>query len=441
MGNLILLVFLLSITLFLNYGICKRDILAPPVIMTGMFLISSVFALINCMEWSIDYSFNATMIIWTGIVVFCLPFYVVFIHRSRKDTNILVYNFSVIPLESWKIIITILIDAFLLVLYYRAIHSLVRNSGYTGTHVQLYFRNVTGYEGTESIGSLLKQLVKIIDASAYIFTYIFINNVLLNKERYLKNLLLLIPSIMFVIKAFMSGGRQDMLRVFSFFVIVTYYMTKQKTNWRKNISFRFLGIIIASFTIALPLFYYTLQLAGRSTTRTMFQMISTYIGGPIQHFNQYLQDPVERVFIGEESLTPVLNILSSLGIIDFHSTIHLEARRLGITHGNVYSFFRRPLHDFGMMGMYAFVILISLFFVYMYFTKVRYRNQSTRSELDLIIYGYFMYWIVLSSIDQLSMSYISLYTLVTLILIYFMWRVYVTVRIKKGRISIKKLSK
>ncbi|MTW25656.1 oligosaccharide repeat unit polymerase, partial [Streptococcus pneumoniae] len=109
----------------------------------------------------------------------------------------------------------------------------------------------------------------------------------------------------------------------------------------------FVGLIAG-----IPTFYYSLFLSGRSTTRTVFESISTYLGGSIQHFNQYIQNPigVAEVF-GDESFVAIMNILGNLGFVNYNSTVHLEFRQLGITMGNVYTFFRRPWHDFGLVGM------------------------------------------------------------------------------------------
>ncbi len=52
--------FLLCLTLFLltffYFFAFNQDLIAPPVVMSVMFLISSVFALINVQNWNIEYS-------------------------------------------------------------------------------------------------------------------------------------------------------------------------------------------------------------------------------------------------------------------------------------------------------------------------------------------------------------------------------------------------
>lgn len=442
METLIILVVTLTCMFFMTYYLCGRDLLAPPVIMTGMFIIGSMFALLNSIEWEIDYSWKAYALIVTGIVAFDVPFVICYQIISKEQPESEEFcKLHVICISRWKVFLTIAVDLLLLIIYYQAVNTLVRNTGYMGTNVQFYFRTVTSYEGTENLNVIVRQLVKVIETTAYIFTFVFVNNVIY-KSKIRKNIIYLLPALMSIIKAFMSGGRLEMLRFIAFVVIVAYILNQKKFCWKKNISIKYICVIIAAFFIVLPLFYYTLSLTGRSTTRTMFQMISTYVGGPIQHFNQYILEPTEPgKYFGTETFTPILNLLDSFGLIDYHKVVHLEYRRLGITMGNVYTFFRRPLHDFGIVGMYLFVILVSSFFSGMYLFKVKYKRISYTTDFYIMVYGYFMYWIILSSIEQYAVIYISIYTVITLLLLYVLWKFYFYVDFKKHKIIIRKSCK
>ena len=172
MGTLIALVITLTIMFLLTYYLCGRDLLAPPIIMTGMFLIGSVFAVANAIEWQIDYSFKAYLIIVTGIIVFDIPFFVYYQFSLKRQSELKICKEYIIHIDKWKVILTISLDLLLLFLYYKSVNTFVRNAGYTGVNVQLYFRNITGYEGTDNLNVLLRQLVKVIDVTAYIFTFV-----------------------------------------------------------------------------------------------------------------------------------------------------------------------------------------------------------------------------------------------------------------------------
>ncbi len=95
----------------------------------------------------------------------------------------------------------------------------------------------------------------------------------------------------------------------------------------------------------------------------------------------------------------------------------MEFRPLGIGFNNVYTFFRRPLHDFGLVGMYLFTAFVAVLFAYIYYGKIKYRDYVKAEKWTLLL-GYLYYWIVCSSIVQYSVAYISYGTVSTLIVIF-----------------------
>ena len=95
----------------------------------------------------------------------------------------------------------------------------------------------------------------------------------------------------------------------------------------------------------------------------------------------------------------------------------MEFRRLGIGYSNVYSFFRRPLHDFGVLGMYLFVGCIAVFFAYMYYRKIKGNTNLNSTTYWTLVYGYFFYWIISSPIIQYSVNYVSVGTVTFLIIL------------------------
>ncbi|VLO58626.1 polysaccharide polymerase Cps19aI [Streptococcus pneumoniae] len=430
--------FLLCLTLFLltffYFFAFNQDLIAPPVVMSVMFLISSVFALINVQNWNIEYSGLAYLLIISGIVVFSMP--LLALNSPSLNTKIKVTD-RLIDIQFWKIALTILVDLLILYLYRKEIYNLVLSSGYSGSNIQWFFRNSTSYEGELTVRTSIRFLIRIIDVSAYIFGYTFINNFIIYGHRRSKDLLLLAPFLIFISKTLLSGGRQDIIKILIAYVVITYIQQKRKVGWDKVISHKYMRLGFVGLIAGIPAFYYSLFLAGRSTTRTIFESVSTYLGGPIQHFNQYVKNPVEagEVF-GSESLVPVLNILGKLGLVNYNRTIHLEFRRLGITIGNVYTFFRRPWHDFGLVGMYIFSFAVGVFFAF-YYLKLRKSQASFELDIHTIIYSYFFYWIFLSSIDQYSFTTISLFTLVFIVLVYLLAFFYWNLDFHRGKLVIK----
>lgn len=444
MENLILLMISLLILLFMTYYLSGKDILSPPNIMILVFILSTLFTIINAVEWQVTYYFKSYFILITGIVSFVIPY--IFISMLKKDNKAvgIVNNYNVaekriIYVDKWKIILTVLIDIVIIYFYRKAVYGVVSSSGYSGTNIIWRYKLISGVERTSYVSGYIRLLVKIIDASAYTCVYIFINNVIIYKEKIRYHILLTGPAVIYCVKGLLGGGRQDILKLAAFSFIVSYILNNRKTGWKKNISFKYILFGIIALCVILPSFYYILSLTGRSITRTLFQTLSIYIGGSIEHFNQYIQEPIDKnLFFGNETLTPILNILGDLGIIDYNNTVHLEFRKLGIAQGNVYTFFRRPIQDFGLFGMYIFTILVSGFFSRFYLVGIKHREASLGNDLLIIIYTYLLYWIVLSSVEQYSMTIISVQTFLTLIAIYFCWIFYFCVDLNKHVVVFRK---
>ncbi|MBJ8325403.1 O-antigen polymerase [Streptococcus pacificus] len=434
MIGLLLLFIIILLFAIVCYLLFERDILSPPVLMSNMFLLSITFALLNVKNWEIDYSLEAALILISGIMVFTFP--ILFIHKKIRPTKTLTID-RPLRVDAWKIISAIIICYIIIFLYKREINYLASVAGYSGDNLQWFIRNVTSYEGILNFSSKMRIMIRFVDVTAYIFAFTLINNRVIHRYKYKFDYLMLIPIFLFIYKTLLLGGRQDILKLLFACVVQTYILEKRKLGWGKSISGKYFTVGFAGIAIGIPAFYYTLFLAGRSTSRTLFQSISTYIGGPIQHFNQFIQDPPDKSpFFGNETLTPVLNFLNQLGIIDYQNTVHLEFRRLGVTIGNVYTFFRRPIQDFGLVGMYIFVICVGIFFGYYYYANIRRADTNFRSDVSTIVYSYIFYWIFLSSIEQYSMTIISIYTLIGIVLFYILGYFYWKIEFRNGKIII-----
>ena len=150
--------------------------------------------------------------------------------------------------------------------------------------------------------------------------------------------------------------------------------------------------------------------AGNPVSYTHLDYISLYIGGSIQHFNQYIMDPGPSNKIwGQECFPNVYSFLWDIGIKLYKGNVYLDFRQLNNeTRGNVYTFFRRPLQDFGLLGMYLFTFLVAVFFAYCYYKKISNHRASYRCDQRILFYSYCFYEIVMASIEQMCFSYVSI---------------------------------
>lgn len=424
----VLLLGMLSL-FFLSYLLSDRDILSPSTMMTIMFSISSLFAILNIRNWNIDYNVNAGLITITGVFVFIVSEMIMknFFIRSRKqiidqklsyETKFVGYS-----VRHWKLYLLIIINTLIIIWYFLQIRSLV-GGGNISAMFQEYRRiGVNQLEGrdVDSVGGMITHLLKIVEGSGYVASYLLISNVIYRYKKHRTNFLLLILIFLSILPSTFGAGRTQVLKLLSAMLIEYYILWHQKNGWFRNLSWKMIRLGVTSLLIGIPLFYYSLSLLGRSTSRTLFDYISDYIASGIVLFSKYIESPVPVKVWGEESLFSLLKIFNYLGFGEKSTSYNLEFRPLGIGLSNIYTFFRRPLHDFGLLGMYIFVALIAILFAYIYYGKIKYRAKSLKTARWTLVYGYLYYWIVSSSIIQYSSAYISAGTIIILFVIIFLY--------------------
>lgn len=437
---IIFLLFITEIILFIiNFLVTKKDIMRPSIIMIVVFLFSTFIAILNYNNWHINYSFKAYSIISVNLLIAVLVD-ICFYNLYSKNKVIKEKKLRKLDVNKIIYLVIVLIEILTLFLYFKEIKRLAYLDGYrSGMNLLWHFRNITSYTAEESINGFVNLLLKLIDASAYVFSYILINNLLIKKVSKKDLILYSIPIAIFCIKVLMGSGRLDLLRLASYVLVISYIINKNKKGWNSNISFTYIKKALILIPFALFLFYSATSIIGRETSRTLFQYISTYAGGSIQHFNQYIQEPYiySNHHFGEETFPGVYSALKKIGLTDYTRPVHLEMRKLGVTQGNIYTFFRRPYSDFGMIGVILMTFIVICFFSKKYSCFAT-QKESFKNDISIINYGYLFYWIVLSSIEQYSIGIVSIGTIITIIYIYIIYFLITRTRLEKNVIIIKK---
>lgn len=424
MGYLILLLVFEVIWFCVAFALSGKDIMAPSVMMCIMFFISTIFLFLNIKKWNVSFSFDASMLLSSGIFVFIFAetmFRCMFCGQLRGNVKITEYSdVTGYAVATWKLILLLLFNIVVCFLYLRMIMSTVGGSMANLSAYFIAYRRIgidsLSSEGTSGVRGILHPLLWVVTASGYISIYIFVNNWIAKYRILHKQILLICILMLSAFSTIMSGGRTGLLRLASAFLITYYIIWHQRNGWTRNLSWKFIRIGILGITVGIPVFYYSLGMLGRTSNETIGDYASHYLGSSIDLFNQYVSNPVKRNSWGEESLFSVKKILSALGLGKASTSYNLEFRYCGQLLSNVYTFFRRPLHDFGVLGMYVFVMIIAFLFAWIYYKKIKYREKQ-KTVPWVLFYGYIYYWMVCSSIVQYSSNYISAGTAITVIII------------------------
>lgn len=436
MTNLVLLLCIEIALFFLSFLLTGRDIMAPSVVMCIMFTISTGFALLNAQKWDVDYSLEATAIIGSGILMFITAetFFRVFFCGQLQGRTFFVKQdkshdgVSPYQISSHRLNILIAISAALCFWQFlEVLHSTgLSLRGWSTLAFSAYRRQGVSMlaEGENSMtNGVMNQLFKIVGASGYTASYLLVNQIVYKKKSWAERIKLIILIILAFLPSIMSAGRTGIMRLLSALIIECYIVWHQKNGWNRNLSWKYLRYGIIGFAVAIPLFYYSLNFFGRTTVAgvSALSYSSSYLGGSIQLFDLYIKAPVKRKIMGEESLYSIIKVLNFLGLSKASTSYNLEFRTSGELHSNVYTFFRRPLHDFGLGGMYIFIILIAFFISWIYFKKIKYKKVK-KCEFFVLLYGYLYYWIIVSSIQQYSLAYLSSGTVIYIVLIWVIFK-------------------
>lgn len=411
--------------------------MSPSVVMLSVFSFSTFIAVLNVHNWQVTYIFESYLITITGLMTFFITecYFIV----ARKIDNQLGVDLSdydptvttprIIHVQLWKILCVVALGCVCLAWQRNEVMRIAVLGGYAGgDDMATIYRHIASYSTDlnpdEQMNSILNQLIKILDASAIVLAYIFINNVIVWKDKFFRNFPLIIPLFFHIAKELQGSSRGNIMKTIGMLTVCGYILCQKKAGWDKKLSHKFMRFCVIAMLLFLPLFYFASNIVGRQNTKTLFDYISFYAGGSIQHFNQYIQSPPPpNTAWGEEDFVSIYAFLWKHGLSNFHRIIHLEFRDLNFfVRGNIYTFFRRPIQDFGLFGMYIVVILTSAFFSFFYYNVIKRRKVDYLTDQLLIIYSYFFYLIYMSSIENYLFSYLNIGTIVMLVLFWFaMW--------------------
>lgn len=429
--NWIFVLFFLELCLFfLAFLLSGKDIMAPSVMMSIMFSISTLFALFSLEKVKVTYSFEACFLLFSGILTFIIAeslFRVVFQSRPRylyymkRLKNHSVPDFQAIKVQNWMIIALILFDAIVFLQYYNRICYLTGKAGSEAiAAIRNFSVNAVVVKNEDRLFPLfLTQLLKVVTASGYICSFLLLQKLIAKEKNYFQQMGFLCIVVISQGMNLLSGGRTNLLSFASALLIEYYIIWHYKNGWSRNLSYKYVGVGMFCLIVGAPIFYYSRNLIGRPTTATLFEEIAVYLGYSIYLFDAYVKSPTVPVSFGEETLGGLFGFLSRVFGIDVYvAKPSLEFRYFSETgRSNIYTFFRRPLHDFGMVGMYIFTILVALLFAWIYYKKIKWRDFNRKTAGWILVYGYLYYWIIVSSMEEFSFSYISFSSVSTILAI------------------------
>ena len=73
-----LLLVLVLFIFFLSYVLVNKDIFAPPVVFSGVFVIAILVAIPNLELWAFDMGERTFIVLFLGIYSFCIGYFIIY---------------------------------------------------------------------------------------------------------------------------------------------------------------------------------------------------------------------------------------------------------------------------------------------------------------------------------------------------------------------------
>ena len=403
MDLLYVLLLVEILLLIISFILTKKDIFSPANIMVIMFIVSTIFAVMFKDRWNIDFQLSTFIVIVSGLIEAILIDTLFCRFKTKKEvTNI--NKIEYIDVNTILLILTLIVGVVAIVLFYLDIKRVV--SGYNNITDNLFtnYRNikngyVTPINEPLSTSFITNQLYRVMIALGYVSSLCLAWN--LNSDHKIHQIgFHIVLILMAMVMCYMEGARGGILQIAAAFAIDYFICFKRRKGWDKSIHKEILIILIIMLVVAVPVFYLSAIKNQTVGSDSFIYYVGKYIGGSIALLNLYMLNPLPVSIFGQETFAGLLNNLSSFGLPIESSQVALEFRN---EIGNVYTFFRRPFHDFGLIGMLVCTMLFIAFFSYIYHKKIK-NNYSKRCDYWILFYSLFIYWLVISSVENYLFS-------------------------------------
>lgn len=261
---------------------------------------------------------------------------------------------------------------------------------------------------------IVRQGYKLVIGVAYCFTFIFINNYNVCKQKFSDSFWYILPLFCGVIINLLSGSRGDMLRMLLLFLF-TYYICKwQATGWKKQPTKQIIKIAVPAFALLLSVFFAArlfvkVDVENQKNIGGPVEYLAYYIGSPVQVFNIHAEqlelrgEKNDDATFGAFTFSGIYSLLQNVGVLGEDAVkspkVGLGFEYLGTKSndaGNVDTIFGPPHVDYGLAGMCMYVFIIYAIISYYFYRKILYHSLSMKFIKNFIIFSFFYYEIEMS---------------------------------------------
>jgi len=358
-------------------------------------------------------------------------------YKKKKKSNLTTDNkiseLEYINISNSKLIICIILTVITATIFIYNVLKLAKSYGGYDNYAEMMsnYRSNTSY-GEDSLPKYVTRLYNIMLPVTYLLWYMFINNLLVDRTNR-KNFVYLIPVFILLGTSLVNAERTTILNFFIYAITIFYLLFQKSKYYTKKAEHNFIFKVLVAIIIFLVGFVSIRTFVGRGDEMDPIYYITFYAGGSVQLLNLFLQNPIKADYFGEEVFLSFRQKLKKMGFnVEARDIVHLEFRESnGESIGNVYSAYRKYIHDFGYAGVAFFQILNALIFE-IWYEKIQNRKIKKNIDLSVILFAYLFVHLCKHSITE--SIYVNLLNIPRLFLFLFIWKFYfINIKINKKK--------
>lgn len=429
--------FVASCVLLILAIAINRDFFSPSAILCETYILAIVCAMYMKETWGFSiHGQTVSMIILGNIVFLVVSLYC----RSFKYKKSLTSEVTQTEINYCKgsLVIVIFLCVVIFAIYTYLYLRMFGGLGFsTLSSMTKYYRFHTD-DLADNMPSIVNQSLKLLRAAAYVCLYVYIHNFVV-KRKEIKDVKLLIPVACYIPTTIFAAARFDLI-IFLLYGIVLWIFFQRRYFGSRKFQMKNYIKIIGVFAIVVFIFSSSRSLVGRTNTLDLFSYVSSYFGGSVQCFDVYLlKNSVAKCsdYFGQELFSGIYKLLAQFKLISERE----GSESLGsfitvnsIVVGNVYTAYRKMIHDFGAWGVIIFQGMLSLIMNKLY-VKAKY-SIPQNLPASLILYATLTFVLYLHPFSEFFFSTVLSWNyFLFFVCIWFIKKLLIDVRIKFGRLG------
>ena len=407
---IILLLALMVIVGLIFFFINKKDLCHPATLFSAAYIVSVSCACLNIDKWDVDMIPATFFILLFGYIEFILISTIIFKKFGKNDSSNKSISRREIKLPLLIVALSAIYCVAMLPLVVKAILELAGRHGTFGSFGEALtiYRDHTHHAGDDRLPQYITILVKPVIVAAYVYTYIFLNNVINRKKKLLstiaKNLYLLFFPIIFTALYLIESSRGPILNFGLGMACVAIILWAKKNSRLFALTIKKAVAFLLICAVSLLSFYAAAPLIGRINDKKLFDYVTFYIGGSIECFNEWEKNPDSaKVVPGEYTFNATIKDLSRLKIVGDVELNNIGRGDFlytddGVMIGNIYTSYRNWQHDFGIPGIIIFQALHAIIITALYCSIMKKRTKLF--SFKILLFGYMAYTIFMHPIDS-----------------------------------------